>query len=249
MSHSGLREIAEAVAREAGRQLREAFAGTARERHGQVEPDRSGVRGRPRGRAADPRAPRRGAAGRRLPGRGGRRRGRARRACAGSSTRSTGRSNFLFGIPQWAVSIACEDAEGDARRRDLRPDARRAVVGRARRHRRCSTARPVAASTRDDLATALVATGFGYDAEVRRLQADTVAAAAAAGARHPALRLGRARPGVDGRRPLRRLLRARAQAAGTVRPASCSACVPGWRCASSRLRRPPRAACSSRRTG
>ena len=40
--------------------------------------------------------------------------------------------------------------------------------------------RPIHASTRDDLATAMVATGFGYDAEVRRVQAEVVAAAAPA---------------------------------------------------------------------
>ena len=35
---------------------------------------------------------------------------------------------------------------------------------------------PVRGSRRDELATALVATGFGYDAEVRRAQAGTIAA-------------------------------------------------------------------------
>ena len=44
-----------------------------------------------------------------------------------------GTVNFLFGIPQWAVSIASEDARGHARRRRLRPAARRAVLRRARR--------------------------------------------------------------------------------------------------------------------
>ena len=44
-----------------------------------------------------------------------------------------GTVNFLFGIPQWAVSIACRGRAGHARRRRLRPDARRALLRRARR--------------------------------------------------------------------------------------------------------------------
>ena len=90
---------------------------------------------------------------------------------------------------------------GDARRRRLRPDARRAVGRRARRARRRSTARrSTAASTRSELATALVATGFGYEAEVRAAQAADHRPPAPARARHPPHGLGRDRPRVDRRR-------------------------------------------------
>jgi myo-inositol-1(or 4)-monophosphatase len=85
-----------------------------------------------------------------------------------------GTVNFLFGIPQWAVSIACEDAGGalagvvyDAARDELFA-ARRdgpATLNGAELH----------GSARTDLATALVSTGFGYDAGERAVQAATVA--------------------------------------------------------------------------
>jgi myo-inositol-1(or 4)-monophosphatase len=85
-----------------------------------------------------------------------------------------GTTNFLFGIPQWAVSIACEDAEGAVA--GVVYDPLRDEVWRAERSgpARLNGA-PVRASERADLATALVATGFGYDPEVRRAQAAVVA--------------------------------------------------------------------------
>jgi myo-inositol-1(or 4)-monophosphatase len=85
-----------------------------------------------------------------------------------------GTINFLFGIPQWAVSIACEDDAGtlagviyDPMRDELWSAERE---GPAR-----LDGRPVEAPGRTDLATALVTTGFAYDAEVRRVQAEIVA--------------------------------------------------------------------------
>jgi myo-inositol-1(or 4)-monophosphatase len=86
-----------------------------------------------------------------------------------------GTSNFLFRIPQWAVSIAVEDADGvlagviyDPPRDELWS----AVRGGKALH----DGRPVSASKRSELAMAMVATGFGYDAEVRRAQAAGIAA-------------------------------------------------------------------------
>jgi myo-inositol-1(or 4)-monophosphatase len=85
-----------------------------------------------------------------------------------------GTVNFLFGIPQWAVSIAAEDAEGtligvvyDAERDELFSAERGGAA--------TLDGRPITASSKQDLATALVGTGFGYDAEVRRAQAAVVA--------------------------------------------------------------------------
>lgn len=81
-----------------------------------------------------------------------------------------GTVNYLFGIPQWCVSVACEGRVGVI----LDP-----VRGECFRVVQDVFAtldeRPVTASTRADLATALVATGFGYDADVRRAQAAQVA--------------------------------------------------------------------------
>jgi myo-inositol-1(or 4)-monophosphatase len=85
-----------------------------------------------------------------------------------------GTVNFLFGIPQWGVSVACEDAA-------------RTLVGVvhdplrdetfAARHDGPATrdGEPIAGSDRQDLATALVATGFAYDAAVRSAQAQVAA--------------------------------------------------------------------------
>jgi myo-inositol-1(or 4)-monophosphatase len=80
-----------------------------------------------------------------------------------------GTVNFVFGIPQWAVSVACEGVAGvvfDPSRDELFL----AVDGRA-----LLNGEPLRASQREDLASALVATGFGYEAEVRRGQAEVVA--------------------------------------------------------------------------
>jgi myo-inositol-1(or 4)-monophosphatase len=77
-------------------------------------------------------------------------------------------------VPQWAVSIAAEDASGtlvgvvyDAERDEL--------FSAVRGEEATLDGRPIRGSSKEDLATALVGTGFGYDAEVRRAQAAVVA--------------------------------------------------------------------------
>ncbi len=99
---------------------------------------------------------------------------RARAASAGSSTRSTARSTSSSASPQWAVSIAAEDADGtvvgvvyDAERDELF-SAERGGTATLDGH-------PLKPSTKSDMATALIGTGFGYDSEVRRAQAEVVA--------------------------------------------------------------------------
>jgi myo-inositol-1(or 4)-monophosphatase len=85
-----------------------------------------------------------------------------------------GTVNFLFGIPQWAVSIACEDA--DAALAGVVYDAVRDEMWSARRDGPATlNGVPLHGSGRTELATAMVATGFGYDAAVREVQAATVA--------------------------------------------------------------------------
>jgi myo-inositol-1(or 4)-monophosphatase len=80
-----------------------------------------------------------------------------------------GTTNFLFGIPQWAVSVACEGVAGvvfDPCRGELFAfDGERATVNGEALH----------GSTRDEVGEALVATGFGYEARVREGQAEVVA--------------------------------------------------------------------------
>jgi myo-inositol-1(or 4)-monophosphatase len=85
-----------------------------------------------------------------------------------------GTINFLFGIPQWGVSIAVEDAAGGLAAvvyDPMRDEVWSAVRGGAP----LLDGTPVAPSLREDLATSLVATGFGYDAAVRAQQGELVA--------------------------------------------------------------------------
>lgn len=81
-----------------------------------------------------------------------------------------GTVNFLFGNPQWCISVACEGRAGVVLD-PLRGECFRATSepGSAR-----LGDVPLPGSDRDDLATALVATGFGYDAGVRAGQAEIV---------------------------------------------------------------------------
>ncbi len=82
-----------------------------------------------------------------------------------------GTINYLFGIPQWCVSVACEGHAGVILD-PVRPECFRATTGGGA----TLDGEPLRASTADDLATALIATGFGYAADVRRAQAEQVAA-------------------------------------------------------------------------
>jgi myo-inositol-1(or 4)-monophosphatase len=85
-----------------------------------------------------------------------------------------GTVNFLFGIPQWAVSVACEDAEGTLV--GVVHDPLRDETFAARRDGPATRdGEPVTASEREDLATAMVATGFAYEAAVRAAQAEVAA--------------------------------------------------------------------------
>jgi myo-inositol-1(or 4)-monophosphatase len=173
MTVAGLRQLAEAVARETGHRLREAFAGprvnvTAkssptdlvseadhaaerliRERLTAARPD-DGILGEEGGDAA-------GTSG-----------------VHWVVDPLDGTINFLFGIPVWSVSIACEDEQG-ALAGAIYDPMRDELWSAERDGTPTLNGRPIEASTRADLATALVATGFGYDADVRHAQAETAA--------------------------------------------------------------------------
>jgi myo-inositol-1(or 4)-monophosphatase len=80
-----------------------------------------------------------------------------------------GTVNYLYGLPQWCVSIACEGlaaAVYDPTRDEL-------FTATASGPAECNGI-ALQASPPDDLAHALVATGFGYDTHRRALQADVV---------------------------------------------------------------------------
>jgi myo-inositol-1(or 4)-monophosphatase len=81
-----------------------------------------------------------------------------------------GTVNFLFGIPQFAVSVACQDSEGMVVGVVLDP-VREETFAATRSGPPTLNGRPISGSSREDLATALVATGFAYDAAVRAKQA------------------------------------------------------------------------------
>jgi myo-inositol-1(or 4)-monophosphatase len=80
-----------------------------------------------------------------------------------------GTTNFLFGVPQFAVSVACEDHDGALVGVVLDP-IRDESFAATRSGRPTLNGAPIAGSTRGELATALVATGFAYDAAVRAQQ-------------------------------------------------------------------------------
>ncbi|CAB4872794.1 unannotated protein [freshwater metagenome] len=76
-----------------------------------------------------------------------------------------GTVNFLFGIPQWGVSVACEGLVGVIL--DPTRGERFTVIEGGPAH---LDGRELRASQATDLGHVMLATGFGYDTEVRRAQ-------------------------------------------------------------------------------
>jgi myo-inositol-1(or 4)-monophosphatase len=82
-----------------------------------------------------------------------------------------GTVNFLHRIPQWAVSIAAEDAQGAVA--GVVHDANRAETFTAVRGGGAYVnGAPIAVSDCTELARAVVATGFAYDQRIRDAQAE-----------------------------------------------------------------------------
>jgi myo-inositol-1(or 4)-monophosphatase len=86
-----------------------------------------------------------------------------------------GTVNFLFGIPQWSVSVAVRDADGTVAGAVYDPNRDELFSARRGGVATLATARgevELGGSDRKvELATAMVATGFAYDAQVRAAQA------------------------------------------------------------------------------
>jgi myo-inositol-1(or 4)-monophosphatase len=85
-----------------------------------------------------------------------------------------GTINFLFGIPAFAVSVACEDADGALAGVVLDP-VRDEWFAATRSGDALLGGEPIRGRGGSDLSRAMVATGFGYDAHVRARQADVLA--------------------------------------------------------------------------
>jgi myo-inositol-1(or 4)-monophosphatase len=81
-----------------------------------------------------------------------------------------GTVNYLYGLPQWSVSVACE-GHAAAIFDPTRDELFTVVEGDAAR----LGGQPLAGSGCEDVGTALVATGFGYDTGVRARQAAVIA--------------------------------------------------------------------------
>ena len=84
-----------------------------------------------------------------------------------------GTTNFLFGIPVWGVSVACEDADGGLVGVVLDP-MRDECFAATRSGVPTLDGEPIRGRGEGELANALVATGFAYDAAVRARQAEVI---------------------------------------------------------------------------
>jgi myo-inositol-1(or 4)-monophosphatase len=80
-----------------------------------------------------------------------------------------GTTNYLYGIPLWAVSVACDGLAGVV----LDP-IRDELFAAAAEGAPTLNGAPLETTRCDDLSRALVGTGFGYDASVRAAQAAVV---------------------------------------------------------------------------
>jgi myo-inositol-1(or 4)-monophosphatase len=84
-----------------------------------------------------------------------------------------GTINFLFGIPMFAVSVACE-ANGETVVGVVLDPIREECFAATRSGPAVLNGTPIQAPARTELATSLVATGFGYDTAVRARQAEVL---------------------------------------------------------------------------
>jgi myo-inositol-1(or 4)-monophosphatase len=84
-----------------------------------------------------------------------------------------GTTNYLYRYPAWAVSVALEDGEGPLAGVVLDPLADE-LFSASRGGGAFLNGAPIRVRDVDDLGRGLVATGFGYDPDVRRGQAEVL---------------------------------------------------------------------------
>jgi myo-inositol-1(or 4)-monophosphatase len=85
-----------------------------------------------------------------------------------------GTINFLFGIPQWCVSVACEDERGTLAGVVFDPMRGELFAATADGPATLNGV-PIAASAERPLSESMIVTGFAYDKDVRVRQASIVA--------------------------------------------------------------------------
>jgi myo-inositol-1(or 4)-monophosphatase len=82
-----------------------------------------------------------------------------------------GTTNYLYRYPAWAVSVALEDASGEALVGVVHDPLAGETFSGTRGRGASVNGEPIRVREAAELSRALVATGFGYDPEVRRGQA------------------------------------------------------------------------------
>ena len=117
-----------------------------------------------------------------------------------------GTTNFLFGIPQWCVSIACEDDAGGIAA-VVHDPIRDETFTAARGEGAFLGERRLRISAKSDLADALIADRVLVPAGGARRRGRTADARSPPRPRRPAGGIGRSRPRLDGGRAVRRVLR------------------------------------------
>jgi myo-inositol-1(or 4)-monophosphatase len=80
-----------------------------------------------------------------------------------------GTTNFLYRVPQWSVSIACEDDDGAVAACVHDPSRGETFTARRGGGARVD-GRPIAVGDEHELARALIGTGFAYQAAIRQRQ-------------------------------------------------------------------------------
>lgn len=86
-----------------------------------------------------------------------------------------GTVNFLFGIPQWSVSVAVQDADGSTLAGVVLDPCRGELWAASNVSDATLNGERIEGSRRSEMSTAMVATGLAYDAEVRARQAQVLA--------------------------------------------------------------------------
>jgi myo-inositol-1(or 4)-monophosphatase len=84
-----------------------------------------------------------------------------------------GTTNYLYGFPAWAVSVALEDGEGGLVGVVHDPVADETFIAERSGGARLN-GNPIQVNAATDLSRALVGTGFGYDPDVRAGQAEVL---------------------------------------------------------------------------